>query len=442
LTIKGIPFKISLFTQKKGIPMKTILHTYDTLCKDFLGAFETELEKEHKIIMCQELADEIMRRDKLIFDGTNRVCHNCNSKMHSHSKTDEFSFLACCGYIIVRLHRLYCRNCRCIVIPGESLIPKDRITAVVSERMCDLASKMSYAKANDSLALQHGITISNTKFWEHLQKEAAKIEDLVEKQAKSLYEAGVYPECVDLKHKKPLIIGIDGGFVPEWKTTSSFEVKCATITTGSNIGPGKKRHLVDRIGYAAQCSVNEFRQRVSLLALKSGYQTASIKIFVSDGATWISNMIDTYFPDAIHVLDMYHLKNKVIKLFGFTAEGYDLKLRELAISTCNNYDPKKLIAILSLYNPADLSKLTARDDLINYVQNNSKAIENHHYVHIHGSGWIEKGVDLMISRRLKNRGMAWTINGCANMLPFAILRYNSQWDVYWRHRKGFSSSLA
>jgi hypothetical protein len=297
---------------------------------------------------------------------------------------------------------------------------------------------MPYAKAADSLYVQHGIMMSDTKFWEQVQKESSKIGDVIMDEANRLYETGELPDCTDLFGKKPLIIGVDGGWVKGWKQHPSFEVKCATIATGSSLGKGKskRRHLTDRVGYAALCSVDEFRQRVSLLAIKSGYLTASMRIFVSDGASWIGKMVEDYFPDAVHVLDMYHLKNKVQTLFGLRAEGLDKDICEKALAACDKYEPSAIIAAVSSWLPSDKGKLDARDEILKYIENNSKAILNHKLVHIHGSGWIEKGVDLMISRRLKNRGMAWTSLGSSHMIPFSVLRYNKHWSVYWNKRKG------
>jgi len=416
--------------------------TYNSIYIDSFGDFEVKLVETHREMMREEFKQELERRDQLLFDNVDRTCPHCQAKMHSHGKTGTNHFYAFSGYIEMRLLRMRCPVCGYIIVPGKNLIPETGTTAFLAECICDLASKMPYNKAADSLRIQHGIVFSNTKFWEHVQKEADQMEDIVEKQANSLYKTGEMPICVDLNNQKPLILGIDGGHVAGWKKHKSFEVKCATIATGTYVGNGKRRHLKDRVGYAANCSVDEFRKRVSLLALKSGYQSASMKIFVSDGAYWISKMIEDYFPDAIHVLDMYHLKNKVTTLFGVNAEGKDLQLREAAITACSNYSPRDLIRYISAYEPSDNRRLPIREDLITYVKNNAKAIDNHRYVHIHGSGWIEKGVDLMVSRRLKNRGMSWTKHGCSNMIPFTVLSYNNAWGEYWNMRKGFTSNFA
>jgi hypothetical protein len=418
--------------------MDNRLHTYEPICNDPLGKFEIEREEDHRAKMREELKEEIIIRDAIIYETASHMCPRCGAVTHSHGKTSAIKYLAKCGEVKVRLRRLRCVACGHIVVPGAELIPESGISGGLAECMCDLASKMPYAKAADSLNIQHGIHMPAKRFWQHIQKEAIQISDTLKDEAAHLYETGEIPECVELKGEKPMIIGIDGGHVRGWKQTRSFEVRCATVATGSSQGPGKERHLENRVGYAAYCGIDEFRQRVSVLALKSGYMTASMRIFVSDGATWIGTMVHDYFPDAIHVLDMYHLKAKIHGLFGIKAEGEDALLRDRTLSAAGRYDPNAIVVLLSLWNPPDKGKAEARDDLIGYVENNAEAIRNHSLVSIHGSGWIEKGVDLMVSRRLKNRGMAWTTRGCSNMLPFAVLRYNHSWGVYWNKRKGLS----
>jgi hypothetical protein len=308
--------------------------------------------------------------------------------------------------------------------------------------MCDLASKIPYKKAAASMAVQHSIKISTKRFWAVIQAEATLISDVLADESKALYTKAIEPQTVDLKGEKPLIIGIDGGWVRGWKNNQGFEVRCATMATGSASGPGKQRHLQDRVGYASLCSIEEFRKRISTLAIKSGYLTASSRVFVSDGAPWIANMVDDYFPEAIHVLDMFHLKHKIDMLFGIKAEGATANIRDKALCACNAYNPKAIFKAVASWQVSETYKAEQQADLLTYINNNALAIQNHKLVSIHGSGWIEKGVDLMISRRMKNRGMAWTQLGSSHIIPLAVLNYNKQWGVYWNKRKGFDSLVA
>jgi len=418
------------------------LHTYKPVCKDYFGEFETALAEKHRLMMRKEMKAEIQRCDRLLFDEARRTCPVCGARMHAHGMTGEKSVLAACGEVRIRLCRLRCTACGHIAIPGAVLIPKNGISAPLAERMCDLASRMPYGKAADSLFIQQGVRMSVKRFWGCVQKEAALIEDVLKAEATELFESGAIPAHIDLEKGKPLVIGIDGGHVRGWGDDPAFEVKCATIATGSLPGPGKHRHLKDRVGYAALCSVDEFRKRISVLAIKCGSLSASAVIFVSDGAWWISKMIADYFPDAVHVLDMYHLKHQIEALYGIRAQGIEADIRDAALDACNTSDPDLIAEIIRTFGPRDASKAEQAAKLVAYIESNAQAIRNHRFVSIHGSGWIEKGVDLMISRRMKNRGMSWTKAGSSHIIPFAVMRYNKQWDVYWNQRKGLDRVYA
>ena len=139
---------------------------------------------------------------------------------------------------------------------------------------------------------------------------------------------------------------------------------------------------------------------------------------------------------------MFHLKHKIDMLFGIKAEGATANIRDKALCACNAYNPKAIFKAVASWQVSETYKAEQQADLLTYINNNALAIQNHKLVSIHGSGWIEKGVDLMISRRMKNRGMAWTQLGSSHIIPLAVLNYNKQWGVYWNKRKGFDSLVA
>jgi len=415
------------------------LHTYLPICKDPLGSFESLCLESHRQQMCSELQAELEIKDLEIFTSFNRLCPSCSGPMYSHGTANPRTFFAICGEVTISLRRFRCTSCGFIHVPGTCLLPKSGVSASLAELICDLASKMSFEKANDSLFKHHGIYMSTTTFWACVQKEAENFDDVLQNEANNLFNHGVYPDnCKDLRGESPLIIGIDGGLVKKWRQKESFEIKCATIATGSSpcSKNSKKRSLDNRTGYAAKCSVDEFRQRISVMAYKAGYSSASTRIFVSDGASWIGKMIADYFPGAIHVLDMYHLKNKIQTFFGLNSDGVVADLLEDALIACNSYNPTNICEVISSWFPDDEKKLADKHALLYYVSNNAQAILNHKHVSIHGSGWVEKAVDLMVSRRLKCRGMSWTFPGCSHMLPLTVLQYNKQWNLYWSYRKG------
>jgi hypothetical protein len=214
-----------------------------------------------------------------------------------------------------------------------------------------------------------------------------------------------------------------------------MEVKAVTMATGTR-KVGKNRYeLVNRIGYASNVNAETFGYLVATLAIKLGYLTAKHVVIISDGATWIHNIVHDWFPDAIHVLDLFHLIKHIDETFGSKCTGVDKTTLDNAIKAVYAYDADKLLDIIVSWNP-NTDKLNKKDELITYITNNLKQINNHKLVGLHGSGYIEKGVDLMISRRLKLRGMSWSKIGSEAILKLQVMKYNKQTKQYFAKRKG------
>jgi hypothetical protein len=132
---------------------------------------------------------------------------------------------------------------------------------------------------------------------------------------------------------------------------------------------------------------------------------------------------------------MFHLKRKISQVFGgFNNNRHDVLIRNKLLELVDEYNPYKLLQILENLSYQD-KKQEKVNELYSYIYNNVEQIANHTDETLHGSGYIEKGVDLMISRRLKMRGMGWTKTGANSMLKLKVLEYNKEEKEYWDKRK-------
>lgn len=69
-----------------------------------------------------------------------------------------------------------------------------------------------------------------------------------------------------------------------------------------------------------------------------------------------------------------------------------------------------------------------------YVAANQRAIEHHAIVPLASSGPMEKGVDLVVARRFRARGMSWFRRGASPLLQLRLLRLNGTCARYWSER--------
>ena len=61
-------------------------------------------------------------------------------------------------------------------------------------------------------------------------------------------------------------------------------------------------------------TAEEFGKRIYLEASKRGWSRAEKKVVMGDGAEWIWNMADQYFPCAIQIVDLFHARQHLWEL--------------------------------------------------------------------------------------------------------------------------------
>jgi hypothetical protein len=402
---------------------------------------ESNVIAEHYKKICEDLAMQIEQQDKkasLSFLHRMPICKKCNGKIYKHDKKPVSKITTLHGIITPKLQRFRCAGCKKIYVPGKCHLPHNNISANMLEFIIFSLSKMSFKDVSYTLKKFYKIALSPSKLHGILKNEGIVMVDLVEQNTAELFIEHQEIEEVVLPEDTPLLIGIDGGFVRKWKQKGkSSEVKAITIATGTEHVSGDRYKLTDRKGYAANIGVEEFSERAYTFALQNGLKTASNVVIVSDGAPWIHKLVEEAFPGAKHLLDFFHLESKINLTFGKTSTGGTANQRDQAIKCVKNIDSFGLVSAIQNWNPPP-EKQEDKRKLLKYIVNNLEQIDNHLGSNIHGSGMIEKGVDLMISRRLKMRAMGWTKDGSNVMLKFKVLQYNNHWDDYWKERKGYN----
>jgi hypothetical protein len=404
---------------------------------DVMAEFEERNRKRHAI---QEREEYRAALEKLLYNERNAYleqhsnCPLCSGILYRNGSI-KVHVLIKSGNTEIRIPKLICSNCK-MIIEFDTFVPDNLVSALLMEKISDLSIKMSFQEVEESLYIQHGIRLSASSIWRHMQKECESMEDVVKLYSDQMKEAMRMPPNLTGEKQKIIIIGIDGGHVSLWHNKHSFEMKAVTLCHGVSRDSSKRGTLINRVGYASNANGNDFCFDASALAYMHGLDKDTLCIIVSDGATWIRKGVRDWFPSAIHVLDIFHLKLHINRLFGKECIGYDKETLDDIIQSISNYNPNELIEKISSWN-APIDKLDKQRELLYYIKANRQLIKNHLHTSMHGSGMIEKGVDLMISRRLKLRGMSWTKQGSSHLMKMRLLKYNNQWSTYWNMRKGY-----
>lgn len=395
-----------------------------------LAELEVQLDRAMREKQRQAFVDCLVKQD--ILEKSERSCAVCGSKMGSLGFVPrKLGTLA--GTVLLKRRRLKCASCGRESYPLDELIgTNNKHTLPTVERALYLATEMSYHKASVTLKKLCGADISHGQIQGMAKTEGFLVGQDLKKAADDLFGLGLDPgEVVTRTKDDTLVIAIDGGNIPDRRTKDDFEAKVGVIY-GLKAQVSKNRTvLVDRVAYASLEGSFKFGQRLFCLARRHGVLSAGRVLAIGDGAAWIRHLIKDFFPSAIYLLDLYHLKRRLRAILN-TEE--DAPLYERIAQTCQMGRPDEALALLNQYQPSSEEEVERLRKLKGYIRSNRVGISNYARSDLFGSGAVEKAVDLLVSRRFKARGMSWLKPGAAGMLALRLLRFNGEWDTHWNWR--------
>lgn len=140
------------------------------------------------------------------------------------------------------------------------------------------------------------------------------------------------------------------------------------------------------------------------------------KVFVTDGALWIGQWLSETYPEAVQILDFFHVCEKLSAasqaVGGGSAWLAEQKLRLLAGRHRQVY---KAVERLTAY--------AEREKLMNYLYNNAYRMNYHNYRcrgMMISSGPIEAAHRTVLQVRMKRSGQHWSETGCDNMIKLRV----------------------
>jgi hypothetical protein len=185
-----------------------------------------------------------------------------------------------------------------------------------------------------------------------------------------------------------------------------------------------------------------FGKRIYLEAWNRGWSRAEKKVVMGDGAEWIWNLAEPYFPGAIQIVDLYHARQHLWELTRKLHPNDEVSQKAwIQIHQRRLLDKgkiEKLVASLrSLHpgNPEVADKIRTEAD---YFERNAERMRYPKFRKQHlfvGSGVIEAGCKTVVGSRLKQSGMFWTVRGANAILALRCCHLNNRFEDYWETRR-------
>jgi hypothetical protein len=358
------------------------------------------------------------------------VCQKCSGELVGFQQRQRY-VETLCG--VVRISRwVYRCECGSYGVPWDAEVGlKAGCTIGVRKAMCRLSARLDFREACEELWHQ-GLRVSHTRLQQKVQEwsEGERVSDSVDEQA--------------LEVGSRWYVSADGCHTPAQDGTYS-EVKVGCVYRDyPQLGPGSIASArSSSLRYVASRSdAVSFGEQWFALATASGIyhkETPDEEIVViGDGAAWIWNLSEQYFPGATEIVDYMHAKSHLYDIakqaFGETSpETIErwVKTMETSLYSGDTQDLVAGIRALGVGIPA-LSE--ALETEVGYFQKHAKRMQYQTFVengyHI-GSGLIESACKHVVAQRCKQASMKWSKPGIDAVLFWRCLLKNGAWDEFW-----------
>ena len=208
---------------------------------------------------------------------------------------------------------------------------------------------------------------------------------------------------------------------------SSDDIRTTMNSKGEKTNRIMKKEYTSYIG-----SVKEFKKYVYALAVRGGYGRYKTTVILGDGATWIRNMCAEIFPNAIQILDLFHLCENIYDYAKAAFKNDETKYKPWAESVIDKFKAGKKVEALeqieNLQKKYRIPKQTV--NLPVYVNNNmdrtdyDQYVKNGYYI---GSGAIESGNKVVFQKRMKLAGMRWNKTTAQRLLSLRAKFESGLW---------------
>ncbi len=354
----------------------------------------------------------------------------------------------------LRLERAYyhCGVC------GAGFCPRDRalgleggtLTPGVTRMVGMVGAMVSFEEGHELLRELAGVELST----KHVERAAEALGREVAQDERCV----VTPPPALLEVAPTLYLGVDGTGVPmraselegrEGKqpdgSSRTREVKLVTIWSAEGRDKeGTPVRDAGSVSYSAAIesaatrdtdeTPSEFAQRVEREAQRRGFYNTQRQVVLGDGATWIWNLADEYFPGAIQIVDRFHAKQKLSDVAKSIYGPQSTLGRDWSHQRHEELDAGDLEAILIALRVHAPQDNQARK-CVDYIQHNRQRMN---YANFRAGGLctstgvVEAGCKVAVGTRCKRAGMHWTVSGADAIIALRCCHLSGRFPDFWK----------
>jgi Uncharacterised protein family (UPF0236) len=279
-----------------------------------------------------------------------------------------------------------------------------RTSPYLQEKLTLLGAYQVFSEVPKLVDSLLGIAVSESQAYRCVQAVSEVIEDP--------YSASVELKEIQADAGQQVYGMVDGSFLSldeGWKEIKVGRVFKATPT--DSIAPdwemGQSEYVAHRGHYETFT-----RSFETLLPPESRCR----KVFITDGASWITNWLTSVYPNSLQILDFFHVCEKLATVPQLTRCSKDWFERHKALLLSGSVD----IVCSSIRS---LKAFTGKNELLAYLEKNAFRMKYDEYREqklMISSGPIESAHRTVLQTRMKRSGQRWSNGGCDSMVKLRV----------------------
>ena len=380
----------------------------------------------------------------IVLENIDEYC-SCGKKMVYAKRQALTNILSMFGYIPLTRDELFCRRChkgRGVIDELLGIHGQHRITKGMVEIITYIGQLMSFERASAHIKKLLKIDVSGTQIQiisEDIGKQVFEEQKNTAKKAYEKPEEAVPQELPLYRKEGRLYIFTDGLQVntrvededgSTWREMKLGLIFCDKdmIKRADGSGIITKKEYVSYFG-----NVNEFKKFLFSAAAKAGYGKIKEVVLVGDGAQWIWNLCEELFPDAVQILDYYHLTENVNNYAKYIYPNDEVTHKIWSNKVLDAVMEGKVEDAMKIVEEKMVEKTPKGiGNLYTYMTNNQnrinyKAYKNKGYYI--SSGAIEGANKTVIQHRMNQSDMRWGNNGGRYIAALRSKFESNQWTM-------------
>ena len=375
----------------------------------------------------------------------------CGQRMSSRGRRAK-GLLTTLGRVPFARSFYQCERCRQGCYPDDEHLDiiKTSYSPGVRRLMARAGSQTQFEQAAQDLRCYAGLELEPREIERVAEEVGRQVEAWLSDQPQQMLQTGPATSPA-LEPGAKFYVSFDGTGVPVRKnellgrrgkqtdgSARTREAKLGCVFTQVGLDKeGYPQRDADSTTYVGAIeSSTLFGWRIYAEALRRGLDQAKTVIALTDGARYNRTIVQTHFPDAVHIVDLFHAYEHLTAIAQILW-GQEAKAPKAWRALLEAGDIARLVRKAGQYLPASAKSKKAMLKQLGYFQKNAAQMcyaEYRQKKFFVGSGVVEAGCRTVIGERLKQSGMRWSVRGANAIIALRCCILSGRFEDFWASR--------